>query len=51
MVRRRPTSADGLLELSGVGAAKLERYGARFLGLLREHADGLPATSGPAGDT
>jgi ATP-dependent DNA helicase RecQ len=51
MVRRRPTSADGLLEVSGVGAAKLERYGARFLGLLREHADGLAATSGPAGDT
>jgi len=51
MVRKRPASADGLLEVSGVGAAKLERYGARFLALLREHADTSRTTSGPAGDT
>ena len=40
MVRRRPTSADGLLEVSGVGAAKLERYGARFLAVIRDHGAG-----------
>jgi len=43
MARRRPTSADELLEVSGVGAAKLERYGARFLALIREHAEAGPA--------
>ena len=43
MVRRRPTSADDLLDVSGVGAAKLERYGARFLALIREHVAGAAA--------
>jgi ATP-dependent DNA helicase RecQ len=37
MVRLRPTSADQLLDVSGVGAAKLERYGAFFLEVIREH--------------
>ncbi len=44
MVRRRPTSADDLLDVSGVGAAKLERYGAQFLAVIRDHA-----AAGPAG--
>jgi len=35
MVRLRPTSADQLLDVSGVGAAKLERYGAFFLEVIR----------------
>jgi ATP-dependent DNA helicase RecQ len=30
----RPTTAQGLLEVSGVGERKLERYGAEFLALL-----------------
>jgi len=50
MVSRRPASADDLLAVSGVGVAKLERYGARFLALLREHADDSRAPSGPARD-
>ncbi|MEQ8860324.1 MAG: DNA helicase RecQ [Pseudomonadales bacterium] len=36
MVERRPTSADALLQVSGVGAAKLERYGVQFLEVIRE---------------
>jgi ATP-dependent DNA helicase RecQ len=35
MVRRRPTTEEELLEVSGVGAVKLERYGAAFLDELR----------------
>lgn len=31
MVRRRPTTAEELLSVSGVGKTKLERYGAVFL--------------------
>lgn len=31
MVRRRPQTEDGMLEISGVGQAKLSRYGAYFL--------------------
>jgi ATP-dependent DNA helicase RecQ len=37
MARLRPTTADQLLEVSGVGAAKLERYGAFFLEVIRDH--------------
>jgi ATP-dependent DNA helicase RecQ len=35
MIERRPTDAAALLELNGVGQAKLERYGERFLEVLR----------------
>jgi ATP-dependent DNA helicase RecQ len=35
----RPTSRDGLLAISGVGQAKLERYGAAFLDAIRAHAN------------
>ena len=31
MAQRKPASPDQLLEVSGVGAAKLSRYGAAFL--------------------
>ena len=37
MVTRRPRNLDEMAHVSGVGAKKLERYGARFLALLREH--------------
>jgi ATP-dependent DNA helicase RecQ len=33
----RPTSRDALLEISGVGQAKLERYGDAFLEIIRAH--------------
>jgi ATP-dependent DNA helicase RecQ len=35
MARLRPTSLEGLGEVSGVGRAKLERYGAVFLEVLK----------------
>ncbi len=33
---RRPTSESELLDISGVGQAKLDRYGAEFIALIRE---------------
>jgi ATP-dependent DNA helicase RecQ len=39
MIRLRPTTAAELLEVPGIGAAKLERYGAAFLEVIRAHAD------------
>jgi ATP-dependent DNA helicase RecQ len=38
MVAVRPTDLDALLTISGVGQAKLARYGDRFLDVLRAHA-------------
>jgi ATP-dependent DNA helicase RecQ len=38
MTQRVPTTLEGLAALSGVGQAKLERYGDTFLDLLRAHA-------------
>ena len=38
MAAERPASPDALLGVTGVGRAKLERYGERFLEVLREHA-------------
>ncbi|HEX9106304.1 MAG TPA: ATP-dependent DNA helicase RecQ [Longimicrobiales bacterium] len=35
MAQRRPSSEDELLEISGVGPAKLERYGRAFLEVIR----------------
>jgi len=37
MVARKPHDPDGLSRVSGVGAAKLERYGNEFLNVIREH--------------
>ena len=34
----RPQSASALLEISGVGQTKLDRYGERFLSILRDQA-------------
>ena len=36
MVRRRPTTSEELLSVSGVGKTKLERYGAVFLGEITQ---------------
>ena len=36
MLRERPTDPEALLEISGVGQAKLERYGERFLEVVRQ---------------
>ena len=35
MAVRRPTTEHALIEIRGVGPAKLERYGARFLDVVR----------------
>jgi ATP-dependent DNA helicase RecQ len=42
MVQRRPQSLSELGRLSGIGERKLERYGADFLALLREHGAAPP---------
>lgn len=38
MIEHRPDSEAGLLELSGVGQTKLDRYGEHFLEALRQHS-------------
>jgi len=38
MLEHRPRDADALLGISGVGQAKLLRYGEAFLTVIREHA-------------
>ncbi|MGB7215257.1 MAG: RQC domain-containing protein, partial [Gammaproteobacteria bacterium] len=43
MAADRPTSPEALLGLPGVGRTKLERYGDRFLEVLRAHALVSPA--------
>ena len=40
MVRLRPSSAEELLTLHGVGQTKLDRYGSAFLKALRVHEEG-----------
>jgi len=39
MVKRRPVSRDAFLDVSGVGAAKQERYADVFLAVLRDGAE------------
>jgi ATP-dependent DNA helicase RecQ len=39
IARRRPASADALAKINGVGLAKLERYGADVLRLVRGAGD------------
>ena len=41
MVKKRPTSSDGMLRISGVGEQKLQRYGKQFLLEIAKHP--LPA--------
>jgi ATP-dependent DNA helicase RecQ len=36
MCRKKPTTVDGFLEVSGVGKSKAEKYGRVFLEILRE---------------
>ena len=36
MLRKHPTSLDGFLDVSGVGAAKQKEYGNVFLSVLRD---------------
>jgi len=38
MVRRRPKNKDAMLDVSGVGAVKYERFGEAFLGLIQSAA-------------
>jgi ATP-dependent DNA helicase RecQ len=38
LVMQRPQNRDGLAQISGIGAQKLERYGAALLDVLRAHA-------------
>jgi len=40
IVATRPTSPGALLEVSGVGPSKLEKYGEAVIDLVREHDDG-----------
>ena len=40
MARTMPASPEALLQLHGVGQAKLERYGDEFLGVLRRFREG-----------
>jgi ATP-dependent DNA helicase RecQ len=39
MCRRRPITGEAFLEISGVGTAKLEKYGEDFTRLIREHEE------------
>ena len=41
----RPTTSEQMLRVSGVGPAKLERYGAQFLAAIKQHLDAQPPTS------
>jgi ATP-dependent DNA helicase RecQ len=36
MAREKPATLDALARIHGVGAAKLDRYGSRFLGALQQ---------------
>ena len=40
MTAAKPRDAGEMAEVSGVGRAKLERYGEDFLGVIREHREG-----------
>jgi ATP-dependent DNA helicase RecQ len=37
MARRRPSSVEGFLDVSGVGQRKAQQYGERFVATIREH--------------
>ena len=39
MAQARPTTLDDLGAIHGVGAAKLQKYGAAFLAVIRDHRD------------
>jgi len=39
MCRKKPTSEMAFLAVSGVGTAKLERYGSHFMKVIREYLE------------
>jgi ATP-dependent DNA helicase RecQ len=39
MAAERPRTLDDFASIHGVGAAKLQKYGAAFLAVIRDHAD------------
>lgn len=43
MCRKLPRNDDEFLGVSGVGRAKLERYGEAFLSVIKEYLDGTPS--------
>jgi ATP-dependent DNA helicase RecQ len=45
MCRRHPRTDEEMLDVSGVGMVKLERYGERFLQLLRDEAPNTAASA------
>ncbi len=45
LAEARPVTPEAMLRVSGVGPAKLERYGKAFLAAIREHGDGSPVRS------
>ena len=49
MIERSPASLDEMLEVSGVGEVKLERYGEAFLEALREAEEGRDERGGSGG--
>jgi ATP-dependent DNA helicase RecQ len=42
MCRKRPQSPEHFLSVAGVGAVKLEKYGAAFMAAIREYGDQAP---------
>jgi len=39
MCRHYPTDIEAMLEISGVGEAKLQKYGDRFVELIRRYVE------------
>lgn len=52
MARAKPESLDAMLQVNGVGEAKLKKYGSEFLSAIQEHfyAQGNRATTDNASD-
>ena len=46
MVQQKPGTALEMLELNGVGKTKLDRYGERFLGAIRDASAGITSDAG-----
>jgi ATP-dependent DNA helicase RecQ len=46
MATYRPIAAAGLLQIYGVGAAKVSKYGETFLALIRDHLAGSEGATG-----
>ncbi len=47
LAKIRPTTPDGMRQISGVGEVKLRAYGRQFLDAIREHAAANPAPPPP----